>query len=147
MEKGKYIYYGSASQEEIDLVESILNGVNLKEKEEIAKTNSKVLELPFNEQVHFVHGVIDTKFNLDEEGKTSEFDNISNFIGQDIFKIHRTVIYKIVDSYNSPDEKIYELSYMENLLGIKIVDLTHNQGVVGSIPTGSTKKKIKIWKK
>lgn len=122
MEKGKYVYHGSVSQEEIDLVESILNGVNLKEKEEIAKTNSKVLELPFNEQLHFIHGVINTKFNLNEEGKISEFDNIRNFIDQDIFKIHRTVIYKIADSYNSPDEKIYEFSYMENLLGINIVD-------------------------
>lgn len=117
--KGTYTYYSESPQEEIDLMNSVLNNVNISDTS-ILNITSKVLELPFNEQVHFVHGVLDKIYHLTNDSEENK--NIEKFLAQSTFEIHRDVIMALVEYYETSNDKMNEISKLENLLNLKIID-------------------------
>lgn len=127
--EGTYTYYVESPQEEIDLTATLLNNVDLSNKEELFKVIPKILELPFNEQVHVIHCIVDTLYSLNEGDLTNGIEAVEKFrkneslervLSQDVFKIHRDVIYTCVDTYDKPDDIIYEIASLEKRLNIKI---------------------------
>ena len=115
--KDQYTYYAYSPQEETDLMNSILKNIDLKNKDELFSVTDKVLNLPINEQIHFIHCVVDTMYELSGDSITNT--NIEKFLAQKVFNIHRSVIDDVIDSDDINKTKNSE---NEKMLNIKIID-------------------------
>jgi len=108
-----YTYYTDSTQEELNLMNSILDGVKLDNKKDLLSTIDKVLELPINKQIHFVHAVLDKLYTLSSD--TEENKNIESFLANKSFDKHRHTIMCFV---SNPEK----LKMYEKKLGIRLVD-------------------------
>ena len=117
--EGQYTFYCGSPQEELDIVDKIFEGVNFDKEEELFGTTEKVLNLPVNEQIHFIHGVVDTMYPLND--KNNQDLNIEKFLAQHVFNKHRNAIMSMVDDLTE-DARIIKIAEFENELNIKLVD-------------------------
>lgn len=111
-----YTYFdklNSESQDEADLVNSLLKESSFSNKTELSE---KVLKLPFNEQVHAIHYILNKMYELstEEDNKRNKKNKeIEKLLALPAFIDHRSIILSILDKQNC--------SNFENKYNIKIV--------------------------
>jgi len=114
-----YTYFGSSTQEEIELTNSILKNINIENKDELLNVTDSITELPFNKQLHVVHCILDTLYTkfMEPDLKT---ENVGLLLSQKTFNTHRDIIMTIVDEDLSEEERTQKLTDFENTFNIKI---------------------------
>ena len=129
MGKGIYCYYIDSPQDEIDFTDSVLDGENvfssteLDKKEDLKKLTDKVLSLPIEQQLHFIHCVLNEMYSYGDD--TILNDNLTKFLSQRAFSETREFMLTIVDNDIDEKERLKKLSKFENEFGIKMKDCSN----------------------
>ena len=93
---GTFIWYYNSVNAEIELRDSVLDGLDFYNKKNIPIITKKVLQLPINKQLYFFRCVIAEMYDdLCEENDINK--NVKVFLAQDEFKKHREVIMAFVN--------------------------------------------------
>lgn len=111
---GVFQFFGEDNQNELNLMNKIFEGVDFNDVKSLMSITPKVLELPFNEQVHFIVAVLCYHYSLTEDSDRNE--NLRTFLGQTEFKDQRDIIKAVVD-----EEAEKKISEFEMKYNIKIV--------------------------
>jgi hypothetical protein len=110
IKKNTYTYFDNIigeSQDEANLVNSLLTDSSFSKKEELSE---KVLKLPFNEQVHAIHYILANMYVLATEESNKKNKEIEEFLALPAFIDHRSIILSIIDKKNCSNfEKKYNI--------------------------------------
>jgi len=129
---GVFTNYCGIPKDEIDLANRMFDGdVNFNDFDKLSSVTENVLKLPMNEQLHFVHWLLEN-YSLSE--KSEKTSNIEKFLDRKAFYKHRDVFMTLADDdgyyykdghhvkFKETDNRANAIAKFEEELNIKIVE-------------------------
>ena len=112
--KGTYTCYMATSKKEIELLNSVLKGIDLSkevEKEEFINIMERICKLELNLQVHIIHCILDTMYDISVEDTILNKNIETLFKGDAKFNAHKDIILASIEDLSKEELEAVEKKY------------------------------------